>query len=110
MQVNEALNHLAKQTDHRLLFSYELVEEVKSSEVLGRYTIDNALKQLLRGTNLSGDITKRGVIVVAPPDDRNKGRGNMNTKKKMLTGLLGLFVGSGVGIVSLLRMKETENG
>ena len=59
-KVEDALNRVAQQTKHQLLFSLELVEPLKSPAVVGEYTVQQALNRLLEGSNLSGRVTGRG--------------------------------------------------
>ena len=64
LKVEDALNRVAQQVRLQLLFSVELVQPLQSKAVVGNYTVQQALKSLLEGSNLSGRVTERGVIVV----------------------------------------------
>ncbi len=64
MQVDSALTALAKQSGSQIIYSSELVSSYVSTAIDGQYTLDQALKRMLSGTDLSGRITDRGVIVV----------------------------------------------
>jgi iron complex outermembrane receptor protein len=93
------------------LFSYELVDEVQSSKVLGRYSISDALQQLLKGTNLSGQLTERGVIVVAPVGAQYKGRERMNMKRNLLASSIAVFLGAGgIGYLGAAEMDTGSDG
>lgn len=95
-KVEDALNRVAQQTKHQLLFSLELVEPLKSPAVVGEYTVQQALNRLLEGSNLSGRVTGRGVIVIVSLDakapDSEPERAEMKTyNKSIFTALMGLL-------------------
>jgi iron complex outermembrane recepter protein len=97
--IEEALNSLAKQTSSQILFSYDLVETLYSNPIQGAFTLESALKQLLKGTALSGGLTDGGAIIITPIKKNNavKSRDDyaMNTKKSFLASVIGFIVGSG---------------
>ena len=62
----QALRALANATGKQLLFPYNKVKTSTSPLVLGHYTVEDALKIILKDTSLSGELTQEGVIVVAP--------------------------------------------
>jgi len=95
-KVEDALNQVAQKTGHQLLFSVELVELLKSPALVGDFSVQQALNRLLEGSNLSGRVTGRGVIVIVPsgakaPDSEPE-RAAMNTYNKgIFAVLMGLF-------------------
>jgi len=96
LKVEDALNWVAKQTKHQLLFSVDLVEPLQSRAVVGEYTIQQALKSLLEGSNLSGRITERGVIVIVAADAPELVPERVKMKKSnkgILSTLIGLLIG-----------------
>ncbi|MFB1033828.1 MAG: STN domain-containing protein, partial [Sinobacterium sp.] len=95
----EALTTLAGQASCQLLFSYEVVDSLQSNEVVGRYTIQEALQILLTDTALSGRLTAHGVIVIGPINafEKKQLRGRvMKSKKNLLASTIAFFVGSGM--------------
>ena len=94
--IQQALAVLAKQTEHQLLFSNELVNLSQSTAVKGRFTAADALAHLLQGSTLSGSITRRGVIIIRDDagDNSEWGKG-MRTKKNLLAATIAMFLGSG---------------
>jgi len=62
----EALNALSEQTGMPVLFSYDLVKSRAGHLVVGTYTLPRALDILLQGTGLSGDLSDKGVLTIAP--------------------------------------------
>ena len=66
LRADAALKSLARQAETQLLFSYDLAKTVQANPVSGRYTLTEALEQLLQGTGLSSSLTKSGVITVMP--------------------------------------------
>jgi outer membrane receptor protein involved in Fe transport len=100
LKVEEALSKLATRTTRQLLFSYKLVDSRVSTAVSGNYTAAEALDVLLEGTNLSGRITERGVIIIRSTpaeNDSEKGEEMKATRKGIGTFLASIFVVSGAG-------------
>jgi iron complex outermembrane receptor protein len=96
LKVEDALNRVAQQTRHQLLFSVDLVEPLQSPAVLGEYTVQQVLKSLLKGSNLSGRVTERGVIVIVPADAPEPVSEKFEMEKfnkGILAALLGLLSG-----------------
>ena len=50
---NEALTELAKQANTTLLFPFDLAKKVKTNALSGTFTLNEALAQLLEGTELA---------------------------------------------------------
>ena len=92
LKVEGALNRVAQQTGHQLLFSVELVEPLQSPAILGKYTVQQALTSLLEGSNLSGRVTERGVIVIVAAEalELASERSEMEKSKK---GIVAAFIG-----------------
>jgi outer membrane receptor protein involved in Fe transport len=95
---------LAEQTDAIMLFPYDLAEARQANAVLGRFTLMDALSELLNDTGLSSGLSDKRVIQIAldEHDDRKKGEGEMATTKvplrrKVGTFLASLFIASGAG-------------
>lgn len=63
--VGTALSALAQQTGTQLLFPYDAVTSQEANPLTGRYTLDEALEIMLRGTGLTGGITGSGVIAIS---------------------------------------------
>jgi len=61
-----ALELLAKQSGAITLFPYDLAESKQANKVVGRFTLQQALNQLLNGTGLSGDLSDKRVISISP--------------------------------------------
>jgi len=99
----EALNRLAEQTGAIMLFPYDLAEARHANAVLGRFTLLDALSELLEGSGLSSGLSDKSVIQIAlnEPIDSNQEEGEMATikaplRKKVGMFFLSLFVASGV--------------
>ena len=101
-----ALRDFARQTGIQLLFPHSLVENLQSQTLAGQFTLDAALKQMLKGSGLSGGLTESGVIVITPEQNgANSGQGDktMHTmsKKKLLSQIMGFFIaGNSVAAVA----------
>jgi len=99
----EALNRLAEQTGAIMLFPYDLAESRQANAVLGRFTLMDALGDLLKDSGLSSGLSDKRVIQIAldEPVDRKEEQGEMATVKvplgkKVGTFFVSLFVASGV--------------
>jgi iron complex outermembrane recepter protein len=104
-----ALKSLARQAESQLLFSYDGARAVQSNPVSGRYTLSEALEQMLRGTGLSSGLTKSGVITVTPVAMEPHGaEQDVNTKKKLtlLGGIAAIF---GLGATPHLVLAGEES-
>lgn len=62
----DALNQLATQTDHSLLFDYDLMHSVKVSPIRGDYTLTEALSLMLVNTGYVGSLSNDGLIIITP--------------------------------------------
>ena len=61
--VAQSLTDLSVQIDRQLLFPYKLAASIDANPVLGRYTLQQALRIMLRGTGFSGGLTTKGVLM-----------------------------------------------
>ncbi|NIB40561.1 TonB-dependent receptor [Pseudomaricurvus alkylphenolicus] len=100
--VAEALTILSKQTDVQVLFPYDLAVTRSANEVSGRLTLHEALERLLHGTDLTGGLSDKGVLMVTlrePGTDNDEGKDKMiesgTAKKSILATFIGFLVGSG---------------
>ena len=107
--VEAALNELATQAEVLLLFPYDLVEPVSAGPVRGRYSVREALRLLLQGTELAGGLTEGGVITISraveadspgentvTQDEREKGRTTTpKFGKKVSASLVSIFIAAG---------------
>jgi len=87
-----------------MLFPYDLAKARQANAVRGRFTLMDALSELLEGSGLSSGLSDKRVIEIAldGPVDRKKGEGEMATTKvplrrKVGTFLASLFIASGAG-------------
>src|ERR1700722_3968082 len=69
--LNDALQNLALTSQHKLLYSSELVEGKRSPALKGQFTTEQAVKALLSGTKLTYEVTSDGLVLIrdasAPP-------------------------------------------
>jgi iron complex outermembrane receptor protein len=62
--LNDALQNLALASQHKLLYSSELVEGKKSPALKGQFTTEQAVKALLAGTKLTYEVTSDGLVLI----------------------------------------------
>ena len=63
----DSLQALALASHYKLLYSSELVTGKKAPALQGKYTIEQALRLLLSGTNLRYQVTPDGLVLVRAP-------------------------------------------
>ena len=61
---NEALTELAKQANTTLLFPFDLAKRVKTKALEGTFTLNEALMQLLEGTELAVVLDESGALSI----------------------------------------------
>ena len=62
--LNDALQTFALASQHKLIYSSDLVDGKKSPALKGTYTTEQALKALLAGTNLTYELTSSGLVMI----------------------------------------------
>jgi outer membrane receptor protein involved in Fe transport len=91
-----ALKSLARQAETPLLFSYDLAKTVQANAVSGRLTLNEALKQMFRGTGLSSSLTKSGVITVTRTSTTGQDTDMSSKKTSSILGIISVFLGAGL--------------
>lgn len=116
---DRSLTLLAQQAKVPLLFSFDEVRDVTTNAVVGEYTLEAALTQLLAGTDLEGEVNSHGVLTVARRPEEALVEGelrmpgeneNMPTVKRrgLASVLLAMFsVGAGAQEVADADEKES---
>ena len=95
----QALGELADQTNSLLLFPFALAQNREVNPVIGRYTIEAALGQMLEGSGLRGVLTDQRVISVTAASEPPQGDQGMEKQSKR-PGLL-RRVGAVLGLVAV---------
>src|SRR5712675_2375261 len=62
--LKDALQALALASQHKLLYSADLVEGRKSPRLKGEFTTERAVKLLLSGTDLKYEVTPEGFVLI----------------------------------------------
>lgn len=111
--VAKSLSDLSEQADQMLLFSYEEVEPFSANPIAGRYTLQQALEIMLRGTGLSGSLTKKEVLMVSQKESseakkQTEGIDKMNAKKSLLASTIAFFMGVNGAPVSADQEEVTK--
>ena len=81
LDVAEALNRLAEQTDTVVLFPYDLAEGRKANEVVGRYTLTQAVEALLLGTGITGGLSDKQVLQISLAETDEPGNTERDKEK-----------------------------
>ena len=88
---NEALTELAKQANTTLLFPFDLAKKVKTNALSGTFTLNEALAQLLEGTELAVVTDESGALSIRSRASLvTKGKQQENAVKKADEGSNGL--------------------
>jgi len=92
----EALNRFAEQTGAIMLFPFDLAETRQANAVLGRFTLMDALSELLKDSGLSSGLSDKHVIQIAldEPVDLKKEEGKMAAAKVPIRRKVGTFLAS----------------
>ncbi len=92
----QALIALARQTEVQLLFPYDMAEKIRVKPLSGRYTFDETLSALLRGTGLSGGLVRDGVVRISPAQSNDQGGSDVSPKAKasILSGVSAFVFGA----------------
>ncbi len=96
-----ALGALAEQCGVPLLFPYDLARTGGIHPVRGRRTISEALKIMLRGTSLTGELTASGVITIS----RSVDNGEKDMTRNSRTGLL---AGASALVMSIIGTNQVQ--
>lgn len=67
--LNDALQALALASQHKLLYSSDLVNGKRSPALKGPFTTEQAVKALLVGTNLKYEVTSDGLVLIRAADE-----------------------------------------
>lgn len=85
MNAADALNELAFQTDTVLLFPYKEAKVRQTNAVVGVYSLKQAIRLLLKESELTSRFTKNGAIRISVSvnnqKNENEGLGNMKSRK-----------------------------
>ena len=98
--LNDALQALAIASQHRLLYSSELVDGKNSPAIKGQYTTEQAVKALLSGTDLSYEVTADGLVLI------RGAVGESSTEKAAVAGPTTMSIGPGG---SPLHLAQSQN-
>jgi|GEM_PF-287680 len=90
--LGDAARELAQQTGKQLLFSNDLADVSGVRPVKGRYSVENALELMLQDLNdLSGGLTKSGVITISLREQGQEGDSMTNNRRwSLLAGISAL--------------------
>lgn len=109
-----ALNVLAIQTEHPLLFDYNQVKSFTVNSLEGNYTLQQALNLILKDSGLSGSLSEREVIsislstesVTQPKEDKMKFE---RTKKKLVSSAASVAVATALSTASAVAQDNSAD-
>jgi len=108
----EALNSLALQTKHPLLFDYKQVKGIEVNSLSGAYTLEEALSLLLNETGLEGSLTQRDVISISAITEQfNLKEDDMTSKgkKAFLSSVSAAMLSTIAATPAAAQTAETNN-
>ncbi|HOP18524.1 MAG TPA: TonB-dependent receptor [Amphiplicatus sp.] len=99
--LGEALTELSRQARVPLLYPYDLADRKGMHAIAGRFTVEEALNEMLRDTDFSGGLTESGVITVSLTGSKGQRQESEvtsgNVKKSLLAGVASIMFGAGAG-------------
>ena len=98
----DAINELAQQTQAKVLFSYHLAHSRQAQPIKGCYSLERALRLLLKHTGLRSGLSDQGVMTITDAtntlayqhNDKGDEAMGVTSKKKILAGVIGFFAGA----------------
>ncbi len=90
----DALLQLARQTNVQLLFPYDMAARIRVQPLTGRFTFEQALNTLLRGTGFSGGLVRDGVVRISPVQQNGESTMSPKTKASILSGVSAFVLGA----------------
>jgi iron complex outermembrane receptor protein len=92
----QALLALSRQTGVQLLFPYDMAEKIRVTPLSGRFTFEDSLSALLKGTGLSGGLVRDGVVRISPAQSNDQGGSDVSPKAKasILSGVSAFVFGA----------------
>ena len=94
-EADVALTAFAEQADLTLIFPPEMVEDITTNELIGRYTAEDGATVLLDGTGLTPTFSNDVVLSITTDNESVSGGENMKIKKKagFLAAIASIFTG-----------------
>ena len=91
-----AMDLVHEQTGVQLIYPFDQAQSIRVNTVEGRFTVEEALEIMLQGTDFSGGLTERGVIVISRDQGahahiREETVKNRSNKNWLLGGASALF-------------------
>lgn len=100
-----ALTMFAEQADLTLIFPFDKARRETANQLIGEYSLEEAVQILLAGTSLNATFSQRLVISISTDSETVSGEGKMIQKKD--TGLFALL--ASILTASAAQAQETEN-
>lgn len=113
--LHDALMALVRQADVQLLYPYNLAKKTTGVHpVVGQYTVMQALNIMLRDTDFSGGLTKRGTVTVSritSKPEREKKMLMRQKKRNLFTTISALIFGVSSAVsAQALEVKDSSAG
>lgn len=108
-RVSEALRNLSEQSNKSLLFSHEAVESVRANGLVGKFSVEDGLSQMLAGTGLRAQVTDYGVIIVTrveQPNDKREETVKKSRRDTLLGSVASFFAALGGGDMSHAQTSD----
>jgi iron complex outermembrane receptor protein len=109
--LNDALQALALASQHKLLYSSELVVGKNSPAIKGQFTTEQAVKALLSGTNLSYEVTSDGLVLIRAAGESASTKSTSYGPTSMSSGPVGsIHLAQDSGQPPQISSENTQNG
>lgn len=114
LPVAEALKSLSYKTKYPVLFQTNEVDAITTNAISGSYTLQQALNAQLKGTSLSGGLTKGGVITISvnssfkTPNHEGTNVKTINKNNKFKQSVIATAIGASIALTTNVYAQDKE--
>ena len=106
-KLQDALDQLFDQADVQIIYPFEFAETRGVKPICGKYTLQDALNRLLKGTQFAGDLTERGVIVISQVKNEEE-KVDKPKQKKLSSWISAMLIGSAAATAANAQEEKAE--
>lgn len=111
--LGSALSVFTRQANVQLLYPYELASTKGINSVIGRYTLQEALDIMLRGTLFSGGLSERGIVTITRSEPkqiqvREDSVSTNKRKRSLLAGISALVFSTSGAITAQAQNSDSD--
>ena len=107
--LDSAINLISEQSNTPAIFSFEKVRHFRANDLNGSYSLGDALKTILAGSDLIATITDEGVIIITPEKPSEPNREDTLNIKSNKSQLIGTVSALASLLAASTASAQTEN-